>query len=464
MKNEKEPMTLSDHIPPMPNFIQSILHKKVQSGFSSIFKKTVPRIFIFNLSQATFGYKSTENSPMKKSYKKTELTGFVTNVDKNDELIKKTFKYGFKIFTKDRIYTLYTDDRDDYDNWIRLLNFHFYRNDNFIGRRIIKEENVENKKENSNIDKIEEKIEEKKEDKINEKINEKFEDENIKNQNIYEEEIPNEYEPEPEHDFSNHEEETNSIPEIKEETKFQIENLHFKNIITKAIDKVNNEEGDKNNTLILDNSKILNPNNLSKSNAPQDDNRILLIKYVRDDYFENKNLNNKISNITKNILKNTNYEYGLGEFYHVQAIINQSDQNNQYIEKDSKYYAADVKVENIITEEKKNKDSDILKNENYKDYENIMIKPIDLLNGNQIESKNTQKIDLDNQEISINDINNNEVSSPITINENQDQIPEAKKEENIEIKNDINDNQVIPDKKKKKEILDDDFYKWPVDD
>lgn len=429
MKNEKDLICHSKQTYTLPNLIQSMFHKKVQSSFSSIFKKTVPRIFVFNLTQGTLGYKSSEIAPIKRSYIKSQLTGFVANVDINDELVKK-FKYGFKIFTYDRNYILYTDDRDDYDNWIRMLNYHFYKNDIFIGRRLKIDENAE-KKVTVNVEEkddekngkkkifmINQKFEEydkKFKKKLKNKIEEKIDENKYINEKTYVDKKLNEAmsEAKSEPVLNIYEKENKQSPE-KKEVKFQVENLHFKNIITKAIEKNNNKENDKNHSLILDESRLLNSEKISKFNNLEESKRILLIKYVRDENYENKNFNNKLSNITRNILKNTNYEYGFGEFYQVQNMLYQNNNKNLSNETDKKYFE-DKEEKNIISEKiEKIKDLNTTQNESYKDYENIMIKPIDLLNRNKIESDNSEVIASDSLQIKV-DSKVNNLSSPLNL-------------------------------------------------
>jgi UDP-glucose 4-epimerase len=75
-------------------------------------------------------------------------------------------------------------------------------------------------------------------------------------------------------------------------------------------------------------------------------------------------------------------------------MLNQNNNKNLSNETDKKYFE-DKEEKNIISEKiEKIKDLNTTQNESYKDYENIMIKPIDLLNRNKIESDILEKITL----------------------------------------------------------------------
>lgn len=111
---------------PLPEVIGTVLFKKIESKFTRIFKKFVERYFFLDLVYRELSYKIRETDPkIIRIYKKDEVTNYSPNLDKNEPLLNM-FKYGFKIFTKTRTFVLFTNEKKDYDLWMRSCNYYFY--------------------------------------------------------------------------------------------------------------------------------------------------------------------------------------------------------------------------------------------------------------------------------------------------------------------------------------------------
>jgi hypothetical protein len=143
----------SQQIPQLPITISSQLNKRVSSKLTSIFKKTVVRIFTFNTEKANFSYVKGDKST--KIYSESEILNFSPNVEK--EMKITDFKYDFRIYLKEKKYDLYTNEKSIYDEWIRVLNFFFYKVDILMARIEVKRPEIV--KVLKTINSIEEKIE-----------------------------------------------------------------------------------------------------------------------------------------------------------------------------------------------------------------------------------------------------------------------------------------------------------------
>jgi hypothetical protein len=111
---------------PLPEVIETVLFKKIESNFTRIFKKFVQRYFILDIGYRELSYKNRETDPkIRRIYKKDEVINYSPNLDKNEPLLNM-FKYGFKIFTKKRTLLLFTNQKKDYDLWMRSCNYYFY--------------------------------------------------------------------------------------------------------------------------------------------------------------------------------------------------------------------------------------------------------------------------------------------------------------------------------------------------
>jgi hypothetical protein len=114
---------------PMPDKIEGLLFKKVQNKLKRIFKKVLPRWCVFDLKKQEFSYRaSQESKKVLKCHKGKNIINYTSNVDLDDNL-NQVYKYGFKLFTAKRGYVLFLDNKELYDQWMRVLNFYFYNID-----------------------------------------------------------------------------------------------------------------------------------------------------------------------------------------------------------------------------------------------------------------------------------------------------------------------------------------------
>jgi hypothetical protein len=124
--SEQNNQVISENFSPLPEEIESLLFKKVESKFTRLFKKVMPRYFSFDRVNKEFFYKKTKDDPkIIKVHSKHDIINYSPSVEKNQDL-SKDFKFGFKLFTTTRTYVLYTNDKNDYDKWMRMFNFYFY--------------------------------------------------------------------------------------------------------------------------------------------------------------------------------------------------------------------------------------------------------------------------------------------------------------------------------------------------
>jgi len=152
----------NESIGPLPKEFKCILDKKINSGIISVFKKTTQRFFIFDSVNRQISYKETEADPkIKKIYSIKNLISYAPNIPKNDNLLKK-FLFGFRVITRERQYFLFTNEKDIYNNCIRMLNYIFYKKDIF---------DYKVKSNNENLKEIQSEEENKKLDKKNQNIN-----------------------------------------------------------------------------------------------------------------------------------------------------------------------------------------------------------------------------------------------------------------------------------------------------
>jgi len=108
-------------------FVESYLFKKKKN--INLRQKFTKRYFKFCLIENSFSYRdSAENPEIKKIHIGKDLKGFDENLSEEDKKINE-FPFGFYLYTSVRKYTLFTDQKEIYTQWMRILNFHFRKID-----------------------------------------------------------------------------------------------------------------------------------------------------------------------------------------------------------------------------------------------------------------------------------------------------------------------------------------------
>ena len=127
---------MTEKFTPLPDIIESYLHKKVESSFTGYFNKTLLRWFCFDIKKGTFYYKEHKNDlEIRKFYNNLSLMNYHMNVLENDLGISP-YQYGFRIVTNYRTYILYAETNETHFLWIRGLNFYFNSIDLLINKTL----------------------------------------------------------------------------------------------------------------------------------------------------------------------------------------------------------------------------------------------------------------------------------------------------------------------------------------
>lgn len=134
--------------------VESYLRKKKQRPILK--NKTSLRYFKLDANEKTFSYKLTKDSQeIKVVHLKKELKGFDEVINEQDKGLCN-FEFGFNIYTTNKIYVLFTENKDVYEKWIEALQFCFINTKTKIKNSIIMksfktEQSLNNKIDYDNI-------------------------------------------------------------------------------------------------------------------------------------------------------------------------------------------------------------------------------------------------------------------------------------------------------------------------
>ena len=112
-----------------PTIIESYLMKKKIKNQGNKQEKTILRYFKFNVIEKSFIYKDDKDSKeIKMIYTGKDLKLFIDSVDQSDRNLCK-FPYGFQVITSGKNFVLFAQNKEIYNDWIRIFYYHFNKID-----------------------------------------------------------------------------------------------------------------------------------------------------------------------------------------------------------------------------------------------------------------------------------------------------------------------------------------------